>query len=229
MIVRGTVYMTDDLDLIFKALSDPMNRAQGRSIMALSLDEMDSELERQYPYDAFKATCLLPPPTAIFHQIDGDTNAFVEEYTIYLQSDVVTDFLSAVFKSLVNGVNIMMYTPSFGEDIVWINIFLQFMENYYGIHIGTSATNNFIYNPNFDIPLANTMYFYNAMDIIEFMIYTPDNYVVIPNHLVSKIAYDLRGLVGDKENPMDIFFEMRKIYHGCPNPVTLKPGITFGL
>lgn len=228
MIVQGTVYMTDSLELIHNELNSMENRRLGRKIMVLSLDEMNCELEHQYPNDVYKAVCLLPPPSAIFHQIDGDQQAFIDDYTMYLQLEVVTDYLSAVFNALMNGVNILLYTPSFGEDIVWINILLNFMENFYGIHIGTSSVNRFWYNPSYDIALANTMYAYNAIDVIQYMIITPDDYVMIPHHLVAKIAYDLRIYIPREDDPMEAFFQMRKTYHTSPTG-NLKQTLLFGV
>jgi hypothetical protein len=155
MIFPGTLFITDSKDLISAAVFDPNKRQR---CMVLDLDETSDELKSMFPNDAIKGTVLLPPPSAIFLQIDGDQEGFIFDYEMYLRSNDVVDYISTIIFMIYSGINTLIYIPSYSEDSVWVNVLLGFFEKEFGIHIGTSVTNGFSYNGTQDHYISNLMY-----------------------------------------------------------------------
>lgn len=217
----GSLYLTDNKDLICRSITDPTKIQRS---MALSMDEQSSELENMFPGYVMKATILLPPPSAVFREIDGDYRGFVDEYIGWLNSEMVTDYISSVLLMVYQGINTMIYIPSFSEDSVWVNTLLEFFEKTYGLHIGTSAENGFRYDNNFDINVLNTMYYHNCINELQYLSGLPIYYNEIPSQIWSKLAFDLMKYGGRDEDAMSVYNRIRRdssITHSIVRPAVM--------
>lgn len=221
MIITGSLYITDSTDMIYKQMIQSVHRQQ--RCMVLDLDETGDELTSSFPQDVNKGTILLPPPGAIFLQIDGDQEGFLTEYYAHLQSQDVIDFIATVIFMTYAGINTLIYIPSYNEDSVWLNVLLQFFESEFGIHIGTGPTDYFRYDGMHDAYLINLMYLNRCIDVITYMREIPPVYDAHPNYLAARIVNDLRPFSGD-EHPWNTYIRMVTALH--TNPM-VRPALYF--
>lgn len=220
MIIPGTLYLTDSKELVYQSITNPTNVQR---CMVIDLDEQSNELEEAFPRDAVIGTALLPPPSAVFREIDGDHDGFVEEYLLSLRSENVMDYISSVLLMVYSGINTLIYVPCFSEDSVWINILLTFFETDFGFHIGTSATNGFAYDSTKDINVLNTMFLYNCIDVLSYLRDIPPYYNNHPPFLVAKISRELSMYCGD-DNPSKAYYEYMNILQKNPRAM---PAVIF--
>lgn len=222
-VLKGLAYITDDVGLVRKAMDDKYQK--GIPYMILSMDEEDNEIHREFYKDVFPATCLLPPPDAIFHMIDGDLGSFVDEYKRYLDGEyVVVDFVTGILSAMTFGQNILFYVPSFGEDVQWINIFLSYLDVIYGIHVSTSPMNPPINNPVYDVKNLFLMYSHNSLPFSTFMQSLPENIIAYPPDIAGMIATDMRrnGYISMKDDPIKAFNDIKQMVH-------INPQLTMGV
>ena len=139
-------------------------------MISISLDEADSTLQKEFPNRVVSATVLLPPPSAVFAEIDGDSERFVMEYAAYLDSDVVCEFNAVMLKLLHDGINVIMYIPSFNEDSVWVNQLMINQYTRYGITAGLSAEKGFAYDTRYDYHVYNILYSHDYVDVFDYII-----------------------------------------------------------
>ncbi len=206
LVMPGSLYLANDRDFVCNSIA---RAANGQRIMALDMDEQDSFLIDNFPGYVVKATILLPPPTAVFKEIDGDADGFIAEYLDWLKSDMVTEYLSSILLMVYDGINTFIYIPSFSEDSIWINVFLDFMRNTFGLNIGTSAQNGFKYDNNFDTFVMNMMYYYNCINELQYLSGLPTYYLDIPPQIWAKLSFDLLKYGSKGENPSDIYRRIR--------------------
>lgn len=220
MIIPGTLYLTDNKELVCQSITNPMNIQR---CMVIDLDEQSNDLETMFPKDAVKGTFLLPPPSAVFREIDGDHDGFIDEYISFLKSERVIDYISSILLMVYSGVNTLIYVPSFSEDSVWINILLGFFETEFGFHIGTGANNSFAYDSTKDINVLNLMFMCNCIDVLSYLRDIPLSYTNHPPFLVAKISKELYAYCGD-ENPTTAYYNTMYALHKNPRAI---PAIEF--
>lgn len=218
----GSLYLTDNKDLICKSITDPMKIQKS---MALSMDEQSSELENMFPGYVMKATILLPPPSAVFREIDGDYRGFIDEYVGWLNSEMVVDYISSILLMIYQGINTMIYIPSFSEDSVWVNTLLEYFEKTYGLHIGTSAENGFRYDNAYDAGVLNTMYYRNCINELQYLAGLPPYYNDIPPQIWSKLTFDLMKYGGRDEDIMSVYNRIRRDSNA--NHSVVVPAVVF--
>lgn len=200
MLLKGTVYLANDYNLISKVLLDPTN-----STKILDLDEY-SRLDYSNP-NIVKSTCLLPPPDAIMAEIDGDGDRFIWMYKTYLESEVPTEFIITMLAVLHRGFHIILYAPEISEDSIWINQLLNDFLMRFGIKVGTSENNNYEYNILFDSKNAELLYLEGFIDPYEFLtVYTEP---LLPN-VLQALYNDIKPLINPGDN-VQAYFERMKI------------------
>jgi len=225
LILPGTIYLTDDVDLISSALSQP------RKYIIYDLDDQSNNMDIMFPKYSVKATVLNPPPSAVHKHCDGLQEEFIDEYQRYLISEDVCDIVALMIIGLNNGFDAFIYIPSFSEDSVWVNILLMYFETIYGIHVGTSAENVFSFNPEFQNVIASTLYFKLQIDILSYINLISDpsvpfSYATFFSQIdpMVKIQADLLCHSGIDENPYDTFV---RLFLACQKNPNITPAVTF--
>lgn len=218
MLIRGSLYLFKRKEDIIPLLMNPMMKT-----VCFDMDETSDEL-MQFG-NTFKSTILLPPANVMFTLIDGNIEQFRNEYESFLHSDVVCDFMSAVLYTLYSGVNAVFHiSEDVEDDSIWLIHLLTFLQNTYGLHVGTSVnTNPFIYDERYDLMIVDLFYYYNIMNVFEYMIFGP--YDPTPRS-ISKLSTDLI-LYFDKDidrNILDTYHRLSARLHTNPNA---RPGIMF--
>ncbi|WP_301204361.1 hypothetical protein [Bacteroides acidifaciens] len=219
--IQGTMFITNEKELVYRTMADPRNHGK---CMVLDMDEQDDSLEQHYPTIAAKATILLPPTTAVFREIDGDSQGFIMEYHSWLHNDTVEDFISAIILMMCRGYNVLLYAPSYSEDTIWVNELLKYFEMTYGLHVGTSAENGFVYNPAFDPYNLDMMYFYCCISVMDYLAMIPPYYVNIPLTIMAKLNNDLATFSGGDEPIDQTYNRIRYALSINPNMV---PAVSF--
>ena len=74
----GNLYLAEDINFVRTVLSDPMSRT-----ICMSMDEADDTLEREFPNLVQKSTILCAPPSAIYKEVDGDSEGFINDYLYF--------------------------------------------------------------------------------------------------------------------------------------------------
>lgn len=218
--IKGSLFITDDIIFLRNILMDPMSR-----MLCLSLDEVDRSLEREFNR-VVPATILLPPPSAIYAEIDGDSERFINEYNAYLYSEKPTEFIVTILKLLHDGQNAIMYIPSFNEDSVWVN---QLMLNFFvrwGITIGLSKEKGFAYDQRYDIPIMEELYRNNYVDPLQFIMETPPGYYPNDPNLAVKLQNDVFCYLQPGESTPWFVENYRETVHMNLNPY-IRPAVSF--
>lgn len=231
MNIIGNIYLVDEphIEMLKRELS--MNPAPGGGLatgtmLCIDLDETDNTLEQMFPFHCQKGTLLCPPPKAMYREIDGDQEGFIQEYYAYLDYDEsVQDFIASMLLFLHIGGNIRMYTPSYIEDdTIWMNTLLLFFFTRYGITIGTSAERPAGYDSRYDGQIANMMYRHGVMEIFDYVNSCTE--MIAPYEFQDKICQDLLPYCGPEENPLDVFAHIRYSLTQEGKPIT-KPALIF--
>ena len=125
----GDIYITDDAQL---AMSLALNPAY--KVMAMC-DDAAEIFGQNSP--VFTVSYLLPPYSALEAENNGDADTFYSVYYNYLMSFDVESYITLLLAVLYKGVNILLYVnKDEGEGLLFVNAFMQFMYQYYGISIG---------------------------------------------------------------------------------------------
>lgn len=221
MMLLGTLYLADDINFVRTVLSDPMSKT-----ICMSMDEADETLEQEFPRLVQKSTILCPPPSAIYKEVDGDTDGFIQEYLRYLDSPSIIDFLTAMLYYMHTGGNILVYIPEYTDDSIWVNILCNFLSSNFGIIPGSSAEKSYYYNPEYDYKILLTLYENGYMSIFEFIGSYPYQ-VLEPDQehyrIIDKVGNDLAPFC-TSEGPYELFNRLRyNIAHGS-SPI-IKPAM----
>lgn len=144
--IKGIMIISSDPKFCFDLSMNGNNKI-------ISLDEDDEviELSPLNNSNVVKGTILLPPIEAIWKEVDGDEFGFVETYTTYLSSPSVSEFITVLLGTIYSGNNIIIYCPEFDTVVdnsnLYVKVLYRFLENVYGIHIGTNDIDPFMINP----------------------------------------------------------------------------------
>ena len=193
----------------------------------ISLDEDDEyvELSPLNNNNVVKGTILLPPIEAGWKEIDGDEFGYYEAYTQYLSSPEIEQFITALLGAIYCGTNIIIYCPEFDNCIeesgLYVKVLYKFLENIYGLHLGTNDTDLFKIN-NFMIPkYIVDMYGLGIIDPYTFLLEFGNN--IIPDIVYLKLFNDLNPY-GDSYNEKREYIDSlkRSIKNNKINKCVLK-------
>jgi len=229
--IIGTMYLIDEphIDVLKSNLASTPPPGKGvatGTMLCMDMDESDNMLELWFPDHTQKATILCPPPIAMYKEIDGDQEGFIEEYYRYLDyDDSVQDFLASMLLYLHIGGHILLYTPSHLEDdAIWLNTLVLFFYTRYGITIGTGASDPFRYDERYDVQIANFIYERGFMDVFDFINSSANPFP--PFTVQEKLYTDLLPLCQPGDSPLDMYQLMVNslLQDGAP---IYKAAITF--
>ena len=232
MNIIGTLFVIDapHIDLLKYQLATnppPMGMLAGNRLLCMDMDETTNELEEQFPNHCMKATLLCPPPIAMYKEIDGDQEGFIEAYYDYLDhEESVQEFIATMLLFLHVGGNIILYTPAYMEDDpVWMNTLILFFFTRFGITIGTSPQNGFFYDQNYDNRISDILYQRRMIDVFDY-INSTTYYPYPPLETYDQVMNDLSFFAGKDENPYDMFLIIKNslLQNGVP---IIKPAIVF--
>lgn len=189
---KGTLYVTNNMDLAY-------NMSSTNAIICIS-GETQNYQKFIHDTNASVATVLLPPYEAIAFELEGNTQEFESQYYNYLDSKEPTEFISIILKALIDGKNILLFLTKSESQLNYINCFMKYMYNRFGIIIGTQ-TNEFSFDLNYITNALSILYMNNLINGIEFLMlhHDPkylDNYLNIPI-LLNKLICEINPYVDD--------------------------------
>ena len=161
----------------------------------ISLDEDDEyiELSPLNNNNVVKGTILLPPIEAGWKEIDGDEFGYTEIYMNYLSSPAVSEFIVALIGAIYSGNNIIIYCPEFDEYIenssLYVKVLYRYLENIYGIHMGTNDMDLFRMNPLMIPACLIDIYCMGIMDPYTFLLEFGN--FEIPDNIYLKLINDI--------------------------------------
>lgn len=147
MILKGTIYITNDINLCLSNLN-----------MCKTIVIADEPDQYNIP-GKIGGSLLLPPYEAMEYLIDGDMNSFNREYLNYLQTNYSVDkFVSIIIQALIAGTNIIFLLEDEEELTDQIEVtLLNFFVMQYGIIIGTSSR-SFAFDTTYTPFILNKLY-----------------------------------------------------------------------
>ena len=223
MNILGTLYTAEDPNFVRTVLSDPRSNT-----ICMSMDETDNTLESEFPNRVQVSTILCAPPSAIYKDIDGKHEEFIQDYNEYLDSPPVTEFIAAMLSFMHRGGNILLYIPEFTEDSVWVNVLILNLYTRFGVTAGMSEDRSFSYDPRYDTVIANLLYYYGYIDIFDYLNSNPD---IVPGQEVwDKVCIDLAPYCLSGENGLNVYSRLKyNIMSGNVNPnrPLMVPAMTY--
>jgi hypothetical protein len=191
--------------------SDPrfcfdLSLAGNNKIISLDEDDEVMELNPINNRNVVKGTILLPPIEAGWKEIDGDEYGYFETYTSYLSSPNVSEFITVLLATIYTGTNIIIYCPEFDnyvdDSALYVRVLYRFLENVYGIHIGTNDMDLFNLNPIIIPSHIIDIYGMGIIDPYTFLLEFGNN--VIPDTVYLKLFNDI--------NPFGNSYQEKKEY-----------------
>lgn len=182
--LNGSIYIVTEKMLLQKNMYNINTRNT-----ILCMDEQESELYKIYGDECIPATVLLPPPDAVYCQIDGNMDGFINGYNNWLYSDTVQEYIGYLMLLLHSGVNIFLYIPDFDNESIWCNILLNFFAFEYGLIIGTDINSPFINNdiPDIKFKRASIMYLCDCISMEDFIQYIFPAPIIFRDNMIPSI------------------------------------------
>ena len=139
MNMTGTIYLSTDQNFC-------INMATSHIIVCVS-GETQSYPQFIQMVDPIIASVLIPPYEACMAQMNGDMESFNMIYRSYLSSGESFKLLGLLLKSLYLGKNIIIYCTNDEMQMGYMQSFIQYLYDSFGICVGTQ-TNQFMYYHN---------------------------------------------------------------------------------
>lgn len=142
------------------------------------------------------ASVLLPPYSAICAEMDGNIQAFYQEYFIHLGSKEADATICLLMAAAVRGINIALYVPKEeATNLHFATAFVQYLHDTYGITVGTEQ-NPFAYDQAFDPVIYSRLYLHDFISYQEFFVAFPAN-CLIPEMVIPKLASEMQVCMFD--------------------------------
>lgn len=233
MLLTGTMYIIDEphIDVLknnLMRMPPPGAALNPNTVICMDMDETDNMLEVWFPEHCQKATILCPPPSAMYKEIDGDSEGFINEYNDYLDYDsTVQEFIVSMLMYLSYGGNIILYTPSHLEDdALWTNTLLLYFFTRFGITIGTGIDTPYAYDIRYDGHIADILYVNNYMNLSKYLAFS-DPLSRSPE-ADRKLRMELAPMAGPGVDPMTIYYDAKNLMMATGGVSLLKAAVTFG-
>ena len=185
--LKAQLWATSDINLVNQALY------QGFKVIYLgdpiSIDPM-------YKDKFVVSTALVPDYNTLSLLVDGNQQAFVEMYTMSLNSKPAMEMLSVIFTCLFRGTNIMFFLPPESSGLNFVEYLLLFIQYNYGITTQTKTT-AFSFDPSYSGRIIELLYLNNLVDSNEFLMYSES----LDELTLRKLVGELHPMVKD---PTDI-------------------------
>ena len=144
MLLKGTIYITNDINLCLT------NMAMCKTII------IADEPENYRMPQAIGGSLLLPPYQALELLVDGNERDFEFEYDQYLNNDIsVYKFINIILQALIVGTNIIFLVES--NDIDFMKVLRRYFAVSFGIILGDSM-NPFSFDINYTTTILNRLY-----------------------------------------------------------------------
>lgn len=171
-------------------------------VIILSEDRVDGIFDTI----GIRGSILLPPYEASMYRCENRMQEFYNSYLNHIYSKEALQFLSAMFRALYNGTNLLIYSKP-DELETYFQAFSNILMYEFGIIIGT-PTNPFTYNDSFNAKLLSLMYSFDLMNYDEIMLAYPLG-EPFSQSAVYKMMYDT-GLNGSIQELSAQFFAIKE-------------------
>lgn len=211
--LKGNIYITDNVDIIYNAQVNDMNKI-------LSLDEDDILAESN---DIIGGTCLLPPIAAKYAELDGDEMMYDQIYTGHLLEPYQQQVISALIAFLYRGGNILIFLPNEAYDNT-MDKFIFHMFNIFGIHIGKiGAINPIDSNCYYDescLPIwLNMIYSCRVISAREYLFMYPEDAIINNDNIMNMLISDIQPYADTIQGKRDYILHYHKLIHKNPKIV----------
>ena len=214
-ILKGQIYITDDVNIVYQFPIGPMNKI-------INLDEDDVLPENN---SIIGGTCLLPPINAKIAEADGDERLYDSYYIDHLQSPYQQQFIAALLSFLYKGGNLLLFLPELGYTNTR-DKFVQFMYALYGVHIGIMNHPNpqvaMCFYDNTAIPIwLNLIYSARVITGREYLTLIPENADILNNNqVVDMLMKELKPFGVNINERLNSLVSMHKALHKNANVVS---------
>ena len=185
---KGSIIISSDPKFCFD-----LSMTGNNKIISLDEDDEIIELSPLNNNNVVKGTILLPPIEAGWKEIDGDEFGYTEIYMNYLSSPQVSEFIIVLLGTIYSGTNIIIYCPEFDEYIenssLYVKVLYRYLENIYGIHIGTNDIDLFRINPLMIPACLIEIYGMGIIDPYTFLLEFYN--IEIPDNVYLKLINDI--------------------------------------
>ena len=125
---KGDITITEDTNLALNLSYNPSFR-----VLAL-MDDAKSVFGEA---NVYAVPILLPPYVANEAENLGDLQSFWNLYWQHLSTPDAESYFSLIMTGLYKGFNILLYVNPDEDSLSFVNAFLKFVQDYYGLTIGT--------------------------------------------------------------------------------------------
>lgn len=216
MILKGTIYITDNEDIIYQT---PLNG----NTKIISLDEDGVLMEN----DAILVgTCLLPPIEAKIAEADGNEPLYDTIYSNHLLEPYQQQFISALLSYLYKGGNLILFLPELGCTNTKEK-FIYHMYKLYGIHCGLIghpdlSVSNYYYDERC-IPLwLNMIYSVHVISAYEYLYMYPADAIIQNIAILSELIDEINPYGESINDKINYILHLHKLIHKQPS---VKPAI----
>lgn len=162
MLIKGQLFATSDMDIVDTAAK------QGFKLIYVG-----DQFEMPTGYNFVNAIGLTPDYITMTAVVEGNTEKFTQSYINMLSTPATEEMIAVIIGALKNGANIMIYFPHDTLQLEYPYIFLQYLQDRFGIIVGAKE-NQFMYNQAFDAANARLLYIYRIIPWNEYLLMTDD-------------------------------------------------------
>lgn len=150
------------------------------------------ELPDVYKNEFIIGAVMSPDYNTLAAEIDGNIPAFEASYIAQLQGNECVLFFATILTALRNDTNIILLFPEEGSELRYVNFFLNYLKEVYGIVAGTKTT------------------------MFENRLLPSNVYLMYMNNLIPYHAYLIEGTIFDEAVLSKLYSEFPPS-HECKN------------
>ena len=207
-ILKGSIYITDNLDIVYNA---PFNTTK-----IINLDE-DGILQDNEAF--IGGTCLLPPMEAKIAEADGNEYNYDIFYQSHLMEPYQQQFIAALISYLYRGGNLILFLPETGYDNTKKKL-IYHLWTLYGIHIGIIGSTNpyesCYYDEKCEVIWMNMIYTSKVIDAKEYLYMYPLDAVINNQQVISELIEELHPIGNSFNDKMKTINRYRELIHKNP-------------
>ena len=216
MFLKGTIFITDNMEYIYNAPLDGNTKI-------INLDEDGILMESK---DIIGGTCLLPPMEAKIAEADGNEQKYDAIYSSYLLEPYQQRFISALIAFLYKGGNLILFLPELGYTNTTEKL-IEHLFRIYGIHTGLiNHPNPQISNCYYDekcIPIwLNMIFISDVISAAEYLYCYPLDAVISNEEVIRKLIESVKPYGRSINEKRNYIFRLHKLIHKNPK---VRPAI----
>ena len=196
--LTGTIYVTTDINMVMSCI--------GKCNIVRIGDE-DQRLDDRF---TIVGKVISPPYQALSAYLDNDINTFLSLYEQHLNSKMCVQFISILFKALMNGNNLLLYLNN-DEYEIYFGALMRHIANKYGVVIGT-PNNSFEFNPNYIHVILSYLYDFELLTVQEYLELYPQG-IPLPSFVVQKLINEINPNIPNAsiETYMEYFNNLKEM------------------